>query len=662
MNAESANYLFHEGTYYQSYEYFGAHFLESSVEFRLWAPNALAISIVGTFNAWNPSVHPMRLMPQSGGIWYCKIENLQEGMLYKYHITQCDGESVLKSDPYAFFSELNPNTASVIKKITPYHWQDADWQKMQLKKAQTPAPMNIYEIHLGSWRTHTDGTSLSYKELAKTLVPYIKALNYTHVEFMPIMEYPFGGSWGYQLTGYFSATSRYGEPQDLMFLIDTFHQAGIAVILDWVPGHFCKDAHGLYKFDGTNLYELTEHPQWGTMEFDFAKPEIQSFLISNAHFWIAIYHADGLRIDGVASMLYLNYGYDLEWRKNKDGGNDSLEAVAFLKKLNTYIFKMFPYAIMAAEESTAYPMITWPVKEGGLGFNYKWNMGWMHDTLSYMMTDPYCRSDFHKKLTFSMSYAFSENFILPLSHDEVVHGKKTILDKMFGKPGMKFDQLRLLYAYMFFHSGKKLNFMGNEFAPFTEWRYYESLEWFLLKKKKHHQLYQYVQHLNLFYKEQPALWEKDHSWEGFKWIDADNTKQSIIIFERLGNTSAHSLINILNFGSESYKIYRVGVPEYQQYELVFNSDENLYGGQGYPVKHLVNAQKMPFHGQPYSIEIAVPTTSALVYKVGKKVLPSTDDYFSQSTEFHPSTKKIHKNIKTHQQKIERFKPISIKKF
>jgi len=650
MNAEEANYLFHEGTYYQSYEYFGAHFLESSVVFRLWAPNALAVSIVGTFNDWDPLAHPMQLMPHSGGIWYCQIDNLQEGMLYKYHMTQCDGEKVLKSDPYAFFSELNPKTASVMKRITAYDWQDAPWQKMQLKKAQAPAPMNIYEVHLGSWRTHKDGTPLSYRELAQTLVPYIQSLHYTHVEFMPIMEYPFGGSWGYQLTGYFSATSRYGKPEDLMYLIDTFHQAGIAVILDWVPGHFCKDAHGLAKFDGTNLYEATEHPQWGTMEFDFGKPEIQSFLISNAHFWMNLYHADGLRIDGVASMLYLNYGYDLEWRKNEKGGNDCLEAVDFLKKLNTHIFKEFPYAIMAAEESTAYPMVTWPVDEGGLGFNYKWNMGWMHDTLSYMMTDPYCRSDFHEKLTFSMSYAFSENFILPLSHDEVVHGKKTILDKMFGDPHTKFDQLRLLYAYMFLHSGKKLNFMGNEFAPFTEWRYYESLEWFLLNQKKHHQLFQYVQHLNLFYKEQPALWEKDHSWEGFKWIDADNTKQSIIIFERLGNTPEDALMNILNFGSENYKIYRVGVPQLGEYELVFNSDQLAYGGQGYPVKKIVDAEKMPFHGQPYSIEIAVPTTSALIYKACKKSLPFTHARHAPETALQTPTKTSRQTIKTRPKK------------
>jgi len=650
MNAEEANYLFHEGTYYQSYEYFGAHFLESSVVFRLWAPNALAVSIVGNFNDWDPLAHPMALLPHSGGIWYCQIDNLQEGMLYKYHMTQCDGEKVLKSDPYAFFSELNPKTASVVKRITTYNWQDAPWQEMQLKKAQSPAPMNIYEVHLGSWRTHTDGMPLSYRELAKTLVPYIQSLHYTHVEFMPIMEYPFGGSWGYQLTGYFSATSRYGEPEDLMYLIDTFHQAGIAVILDWVPGHFCKDAHGLAKFDGTNLYEATEHPQWGTMEFDFGKPEIQSFLISNAHFWMSLYHADGLRIDGVASMLYLNYGYDLEWRKNEKGGNDCLEAVDFLKKLNTHIFKEFPYAIMAAEESTAYPLVTWPVDEGGLGFNYKWNMGWMHDTLSYMMTDPYCRSDFHEKLTFSMSYAFSENFILPLSHDEVVHGKKTILDKMFGDPHTKFDQLRLLYAYMFLHSGKKLNFMGNEFAPFTEWRYYESLEWFLLKQKNHHQLFHYVQNLNLFYKAQPALWEKDSSWEGFKWIDANNTKQSIIIFERLGNTPESALVNLLNFGSESYKIYRVGVPQLRQYELVFNSDQLAYGGQGYPVKKFVDAEKIPFHGQLYSIEIAVPTTSALIYKACKKTLPCTDACHSSKPALRPPTKTSHQNIKTRPKK------------
>lgn len=615
MDRKTALHLFHEGNYFKSYDFFGAHPTKTGVVFRLWAPHAQAVSLVGNFNHWDPESHPMILLDDSGGVWELVTDQLSMGDLYKYCITRCDGELAFKADPYGIHCEVKPKTASVLWDLKGYTWKDQAWLSSRKKKGQSPGPINIYEMHLGSWRTHEDGSLLSYAEMAEQLVPYLKELHYTHVEFMPVMEHPFDGSWGYQLTGYFAPTSRYGTPQEFMGLVDALHQAGIAVILDWVPGHFCKDAHGLYKLDGTNLYEATEHPQWGTMEFDYAKPEVVNFLISNAYYWFEEYHIDGLRIDGVASMIYLNYGYDDDYRRNKNGGNDSLEAVDFLRRLNTAIFKNFPFAIMSAEESTAYPMVSWPVDQGGLGFNQKWDMGWMHDTLSYMETDPYCRNDFHSKLTFSMAYAFSENFVLPLSHDEVVHGKKSIVDKMFGSYDMKFDQFRLLYAYMYFHSGKKLSFMGNEFAPFTEWRYYESLEWFLLEYDKHQATQTYIKALNKFYAREKALWEKDQGWDGFQWIDADNAGQSILIFRRMGNQPNDDLIILINFCPQAYTDYRIGVPEDKTYRLVFNSDEAQYGGTGFKIKKTAKGtDQLPYHNQPCSLTLNIPPSAALVLK------------------------------------------------
>lgn len=614
MDRAVALHLFHEGTYHKSYEFFGSHITKDGVIFRVWAPHAKGVSVVGDFNEWNPDANPMEMLNKSGGVWELTIPGLKKGDLYKYCIQQCDGELAYKADPYGFHCEVRPNTASIIWSLDGYNWNDEKWMKKKRRNAGKPEPINIYEMHIGSWRTHEDGTVLSYRELADELIPYLDQMHYTHVEFMPIMEYPFDGSWGYQLTGYYAPTSRYGTPQDLMYLIDKLHSAGISVIFDWVPGHFCKDAHGLYKLDGTNLYESQEHPQWGTMEFDFAKNEVVNFLISNAYYWFDIYHIDGIRIDGVASMIYLNYGYENEYRRNKNGGTDDLDAVAFMQKLNTVIFADFPYAIMAAEESTAYPMVSWPVDKGGLGFNLKWDMGWMHDTLAYMETDPFCRSQFHSRLTFSMAYAFSENFILPLSHDEVVHGKKSMVDKMFGPYDMKFDQMRLLYSYMYFHSGKKLSFMGNEFAPFTEWRYYEQLEWFMLDYDKHNQFHHFMEALNKFYVKQPALWQKDHGWDGFQWIDADNAGQSILIFRRMGENPDDDLIIVINFCPQYYEEFNVGVPELKRYRLVFNTDEEQYGGYGYKVKKTVKAKEKGAHNQPYSITISVPMSGAVVYK------------------------------------------------
>ncbi|MGI6109075.1 MAG: 1,4-alpha-glucan branching protein GlgB [Eubacteriaceae bacterium] len=628
MKTQDAAYLFHQGTYNQSYEFFGSHLEDNGdVVFRLWAPKAQKVAVVGDFNGWNPDTDPMERLDDLGGIWELRIPNLKQGDLYKYAITQENGNLAFKADPYAFYSELRPATASVIWDLNGYKWSDDSWFKKQRKAAAAhePYPMNIYEMHLGSWRTHKgeDGEMpYTYDELAEVLPAYLADMGYTHVEIMPVMEHPFDGSWGYQLTGFFSATSRYGTPQGLMHLIDALHEAGIHVILDWVPGHFCKDAHGLYMLDGTYQYEAAEHPQWGTMEFDYGKPEVVTFLVSNAYFWFDMFHADGLRIDGVASMLYLNYGYDDEWRKNEFGGNDDLKAVAFLRKLNTVIFEYFPYAVMAAEESTAYPMVSWPVDAGGLGFNYKWDMGWMHDTLSYMMTDPYVRSQFQNKLTFSMSYAFSENYILPLSHDEVVHGKKTLVDKMFGEYDAKFDQYRLLLTYMMAHPGKKLTFMGSEFAPFTEWRYYEQLEWFMAEEYENHKETRvFVNALNHLYKKEKAFWQIDDSWDGFKWIDPDNASQSIVSFRRIGSKEGDELICLMNFVPIGHEEFRIGVPEDRTYRLVFNTDAEEYGGKGTAVKKTAKAQKIPFNGLDYSIVISVPPMSGLIYKAGRLNTP-----------------------------------------
>ncbi|MBC3886707.1 1,4-alpha-glucan branching protein GlgB [Acetobacterium paludosum] len=597
-----------------SYHYFGSHLNEDGVIFRTWAPNAQGVSVVGDFNNWEIHQNAMTLIEGSHGIWELFIPGLTSGMLYKYAVKQHNGEIAYKADPYAFYSEVKPKTASIIWDISNYSWQDEGWQKKRRSVNWLEMPINIYEAHLGSWKRNKNGDYLTYHELAEQLVPYLLEMNYTHIELMPIMEHPFDGSWGYQLTGYYAATSRYGDPQGLMHFIDTCHQSGIGVILDWVPGHFCKDAHGLYRFDGTEQYEFSEHPQWGTMEFDYGKSEVLDFLVSNAYFWFDLFHADGLRIDGVASMIELNHGLEGEPYHNAQGGTDRLEALSFLRELNTIIFRDFPFALMSAEDSTSYPLVTWPVDKGGLGFNLKWDMGWMHDTLNYMKTDPYFRNQFHDLLTFSMAYAFNENFVLPLSHDEVVHSKRTILDKMFGDYNMKFDQFRLLFGYMMTHPGKKLSFMGNEFAPFLEWRVDESLEWFLLEYEKHRQIQTYIKDLNKFYLKEKALWTCDHSWDGFKWLEPDNRDQSILIFKRMSADENDDLIVIMNFCPLSYIDYRVGVPGKGNYRLAFNSDELVYGGTGFKMKKTMKSQAIPLHEESNSVSINIPPSSFVVLK------------------------------------------------
>ena len=597
-----------------SYQYFGAHINEEGVTFRVWAPNAQGVAVVGDFNDWNINDHLMQPVSGTHGVWELFIPELSQGLLYKYAVRQHDGELAYKADPYGFYSEVKPKTASIIWELDGYDWQDESWCKKRNETDWLKMPINIYEAHLGSWKRNEQGDYLSYHELADQLVPYLVEMHYTHIELMPIMEHPFDGSWGYQLTGYYAATSRYGDPQGLMHFIDCCHQAGIGVILDWVPGHFCKDDQGLRHFDGTSQYEFSEHQQWGTMVFDYGKPEVLDFLISNAHFWFDRYHVDGLRIDGVASMIELNHGLDGEPFRNHEGGTDRLEALAFLRELNTIIFRDFPFAIMSAEDSTAYPMVTWPVDKGGLGFNLKWDMGWMHDSLDYMKTDPMFRNRFHHLLTFSMAYAFNENFILPLSHDEVVHSKRTILDKMFGDYNMKFDQFRLLFGYLMTHPGKKLSFMGNEFAPFLEWRVDESLEWFLLDYQKHREIHTYIKDLNKFYRKEKALWIDDHSWGGFEWLEPNNSEQSILIFKRLGSEAKDTLITIINFCPLSYADYQIGVPAEGNYRLAFNSDDNSYGGSGFNMKKTMKAQAIPLHGQDYSVSLNIPPSSVIVLK------------------------------------------------
>ena len=615
-------YLFHEGRNTRSYTMLGAHPATvggvAGAWFAVWAPRARAVRVIGSFNNWDGSGHAL-VKARDCGVWVLFVAGAAVGDLYKYEIVTGCGEVLHKADPYAFAAEIRPNTASKLVSLEGYCWQDDAWREAKAKGGPYDQPMNIYEVDLGSWKLGSDRQKLSYRELAQELPQYAASMGYTHIELLPVAEHPFDGSWGYQATGYYAVTSRYGEPEDFMYFVDCCHQQGIGVILDWVPGHFCKDAHGLACFDGTTLYEYSdwrrENRGWGTANFDLGRPEVVSFLISNALFWLEVYHIDGLRIDAVANMLYLNYGREQgEWEPNCQGGTENLEAVSFLRQLNEAVFADYPAALVIAEDSTAWPLVTRPTYLGGLGFNFKWNMGWMNDMLRYMALDPLHRQHHHNLVTFSFMYAFSENFVLPLSHDEVVHGKKSLLDKMPGDYWQKFANLRAFYAYMMAHPGKKLLFMGGEFGQFIEWNYQDSLDWHLLDYEMHGKLQEYVKALNHFYLENPALWQNEQDWQGFSWIDCHNSEQSVLVFKRQGKAADEFIIAVLNFTPVVRQEFRLGVPAAQYYVEVFNSDKPAYGGSGQDNPGELVPEATVWHGQSNSLVITLPPLAAVYLK------------------------------------------------
>lgn len=621
MNITDANiteeklYLFNQGQYFHSYRIFGAHPVEGGVRFTVWCPEVKSVGVIGSFNDWTPQY----LTPRgSTGVYSGIIPEAKPGDLYKYRITTAAGETFDKADPYAFWAEVRPGTASRIARLDGYTWHDGRYQAIR-RSTKSPRPMNIYEVHLGSWKQQEhpedpDYPFLSYRQLADELIPYAKDMGYTHLELLPVMEHPFDGSWGYQVTGFFAPTSRYGGPQDFMYFVDQAHQHGLGVILDWVPGHFCRDAHGLGRFNGKMLFEGADHPEWGTYKFDFTRSEVRGFLISSALYWLGCYHADGIRVDGVTSMLYLNFGLP-DWAEktyNDQGSEENTAAVEFLRQLNDAVHTFAPGAITVAEESSAWPHVTGDTASGGLGFDYKWDMGWMNDTLEYCKTDFPFRSYHHNKLTFSMAYGFSERFILPLSHDEVVHGKLSLMGRMPGDYWRKFAGLRLLALYQITHPGGKLSFMSTEYGPFIEWREYESLEWFLLDYPTHQMHQDYVKQLNRLYQNTPALWQDDHSWEGFHWLDADDSAQSILLFRRTGREKTKAVTVLLNFQPEVYSDFRIGVPYPGQYQELLGSDATEFGGSGKGNPDVLKAEPVPCHGEKWSVRVTVPPIGGIL--------------------------------------------------
>lgn len=620
-------HLFGEGNHYRAYEMLGAHYRVvhgiGGIEFSVWAPNARSVSVIGTFNGWDRRMHAMRALGASG-VWEIFIPGLENGELYKYEIKTKDGHVLPKADPFGAAMEERPRTASVVHIPQPFEWSDQEWIARRRDHKPLHAPISIYEVHAGSWRkVPTEAGAervLTYRELADVLVPYVKENGYTHVEFLPLTEHPFDGSWGYQVSGYYAPTSRYGSPEDLMFLVDRCHAEGIGVILDWVPAHFPKDSHALGWFDGTHLFEHAdprkgEHMDWGTLIFNFGRNEVRNFLIANALYWIDRFHIDGLRIDAVASMLYLDYSRkEGEWIPNAFGGRENLEAIDFLRQLTWVVHSYYPGAMVMAEESTAFTGVTHDVDSNGLGFDLKWNMGWMNDTLEYFEKDAIFRKYHHNNLTFSLLYAFSERFLLPISHDEVVHGKKSLISKMPGDYWQKFANMRLFFGYQFGHPGKKLLFMGQEFGQWDEWNHDSQLDWKLLDFEAHRQLLTWVRDLNHLYRREPALYEDDFSWEGFQWIDLDDSARSLLSFERIAKDRENRVLFLCNFTPTVHLHYRLGVSVPGTYRELLNSDSEYYGGSGVGNYGHVSSDPVPIHNREHSVLLSVPPLGVLILK------------------------------------------------
>ena len=623
--SEADQFLFAEGTHYDIYKKLGAH---PSVErgkkgyfFGVWAPNAAEIFVIGEFNDWNETANPMKKLGP-GGIWSCFIPGVEKNQMYKFLVVTEAGDKLYKADPFANYAEMRPGNASKTTDLSGFKWSDSAWLEKRDQKDMKKEPMAIYECHIGSWMKHPDGTEdgfYNYREFADRACDYMKEMGYTHIELMGIAEYPFDGSWGYQVTGYYAPTSRHGEPADFMYLVNKFHRAGIGVILDWVPAHFATDAHGLGRFDGECIFEhpdprLGEHPDWGTKIFNYGKTEVKNFLIANALFWLKEYHVDGIRVDAVASMLYLDYGkQDGQWVPNIYGGNKNLEAIEFFKHLNSVIRGTYPGFLTIAEESTAWPMVTGDIKDGGLGFSFKWNMGWMHDFCEYMKLDPYFRKDNHYSMTFAMTYNSSESYILPLSHDEVVHLKCSMLNKMPGYQVDKYANLRNGYTFMMGHNGKKLLFMGQEFGQEREWSEARELDWYLLGENLNKGLQDYVKELLRIYRKYPCLWEDDADWSGFEWMNADDCDRSTYSFIRKCASDKKRLLFIVNMTPMKWEKYRVGVPAKKKYKLLLNSTEERFGGSGAEVPAEITAKKEPCCFKDYSIVLDLPPYSALIY-------------------------------------------------
>ena len=609
MSGQVEQYLFHRGEYRQAYEYLGAHPTRNSTVFRIWAPAAKSVAVVGDFNDWTAREEDYCRKLNNVGLWEVEIKKVKKGFLYKYQIETSWGEKILKSDPYAFYSELRPHTASIVNGKPKFRWGDKKW--LNNREIGYAKPINIYEVHLGSWKKKEDGTYYNYKEIAELLVKYMLEMNYTHIEIMPIIEYPFDGSWGYQGTGYYSVTSRYGTPEDFMYFVNYFHKNNLGVILDWVPGHFCKDSHGLYRFDGSACYEYEDSSlgenEWGSANFNVTRNEVRSFLLSNLYFWIKEFHIDGIRMDAVSNMLYY-----------RDGLSENKHSVEFLQYINQSLHEEYPDVMLIAEDSSAWPLVTKYQEDGGLGFDFKWNMGWMNDTLKYMEQDPFFRKSHHGKLTFSFMYAFSENFILPLSHDEIVHGKNSILNKMPGYYENKLAHVKNLYSYQMAHPGKKLNFMGNEFVQGLEWRYYEQLEWQLLKDNKGSQdIQKYVKALNQMYLEEEALWHDGQ--DGFEWIEHENINENMLIFLRKTLDMQDFIIAVFNFSGKDHEKYPLGVPlEDGEYEVILDSNEKRFGGSYQGRKRKYKAIKKSWNYREQYIEIKIAKNSAIFLKYKKE--------------------------------------------